>query len=246
MSKLNPEDYVGKKYGHLTVTKKLEEKKDGCYLWEFLCDCGNVYVNKLSNVKNGNSKSCGCQKYKGFKEYNEKNRTIKIGDKFGKLTVLREVGLRPYTEGHSRMWYECLCDCGNICEKSGNRLKSGITKSCGCLKSAGELEIEKLLKEHQIIYKTEYVDQDLLREYNRRLRFDFAIFKDDKLSHYIEFQGRQHIEGFDTEIFSNASPLEVIQERDNIKREFCKKHNITLIEIPYSKKGRIKIEDLLI
>ena len=51
---------------------------------------------------------------------------------------------------------------------------------------------------------------------------------------------------FQTEVFSNASPLEVIQERDNIKREFCKKHNIKLIEIPYSKKGRIKIEDLLI
>lgn len=56
----------------------------------------------------------------------------------------------------------------------------------------------------------------------------------------------QNIEGFDTQVFSNAAPLEVIQERDNIKREFCKKHNIKLIEIPYSKKGRIKIDDLLI
>jgi hypothetical protein len=61
----------------------------------------------MSYVKNGNTKSCGCQKYKGLKDFNNNNKSIKSGDRFGKLVVLEEVGLRPYSEGHNRMWYKC-------------------------------------------------------------------------------------------------------------------------------------------
>ena len=32
---------------------------------------------------------------------------VKNGDRFGKLVVLEEIGLRPYSEGHNRMWYKC-------------------------------------------------------------------------------------------------------------------------------------------
>ena len=244
--KLNPADYIGKKYGLLTVIRQTEKKKGSSYIWEFQCDCGNTYYNIMSYVKNGNTKSCGCQKYKGFKDFNNNNRSIKNGDRFGKLVVLEEIGLRPYSEGHSRMWYKCQCDCGKITEKCGNQLKNGQVKSCGCLKSAGELEIEQILIDNSIKYKTEYVHPILLKDYNRRLRFDFAIFdENDNLKYFIEFQGRQHIEGFDTKYFSNSSPLELIQERDEIKRQFCKKYNYPLIEIPYTKKGKITLQDLI-
>lgn len=144
------------------------------------------------------------------------------------------------------MWYKCQCDCGKITEKCGNQLKNGQVKSCGCLKSAGELEIEQILIDNNIKYKIEYVHPLLLKDYNRRLRFDFAIFdENDNLKYFIEFQGRQHIEGFDTKYFSNSSPLELIQERDEIKRQFCKKYNYPLIEIPYTKKGKITLQDLI-
>ena len=36
------------------------------------------------------------------------------------------------------------------------------------------------------------------------------------------------------------------QERDNIKREYCKKNNIPLIEIPYTLFSELTIEDLLL
>lgn len=244
--KLKPEDYIGKKYNHLTVIRQTDKKKGSSYLWEFQCDCGNTYYNIMSLVKNNNTKSCGCMKSIGLIKYNESQRSIKIGDKFGKLTVIEELGLRPYTEGHSRMWYKCQCECGNIVEKNGNILKNGQTKSCGCLKSAGEHEIENLLKENNIKYLTEYVDNLLVEETGRRLRFDFAILDEkDHVKYFIEFQGRQHTEGFDTDIFSNAEPLEKIQERDEIKRQFCRKHQIRLIEIPFQKKGKICIQDLI-
>ncbi len=54
-----------------------------------------------------------------------------IGQKFGKLTVLTSV--KKF--GHTRqIGWECICDCGNKTTLVGYSLRSGKTKSCGCLK----------------------------------------------------------------------------------------------------------------
>lgn len=52
------------------------------------------------------------------------------GQRFGKLTVIKDSGKRV---NHKVMWL-CQCDCGNQIEVSGDNLKSGNTKSCGCLR----------------------------------------------------------------------------------------------------------------
>lgn len=54
---------------------------------------------------------------------------IKIGDTFGRLTVIEQA---DSTKQGRRRW-ECRCDCGNIVVVRGNHLVSGNTKSCGCL-----------------------------------------------------------------------------------------------------------------
>lgn len=56
-----------------------------------------------------------------------------IGKKFGLLTVLEKTCLRE----HRHIIYKCQCDCGNIAYVSSNKLKRANTKSCGCLKHAG-------------------------------------------------------------------------------------------------------------
>ena len=53
-----------------------------------------------------------------------------IGQKFGRLTVIQETWKRS---NKSVVW-KCKCDCGNICEVSSKNLRTGRTKSCGCLK----------------------------------------------------------------------------------------------------------------
>lgn len=50
--------------------------------------------------------------------------------RFGKLTVVR-FGYRA-DNGHVYWW--CRCDCGRMVEVRESNLKSGHTKSCGCLK----------------------------------------------------------------------------------------------------------------
>lgn len=54
------------------------------------------------------------------------------GQRFGNLTVIKYLRTDKTAHGHYAIW-ECKCDCGNITEVSTHSLKSGNTKSCGCL-----------------------------------------------------------------------------------------------------------------
>lgn len=66
------------------------------------------------------------------------------GKKFNRLTVLK---FTRYRSRHS-MW-ECLCECGNICEKSGPHLQTGWTTSCGCLRMEKVIRINKLPRSNE-------------------------------------------------------------------------------------------------
>ena len=48
--------------------------------------------------------------------------------KFGRLTVLKKSCVK-----NKKIYWYCLCECGNIKEVAGTHLKSGLIKSCGCL-----------------------------------------------------------------------------------------------------------------
>ena len=55
------------------------------------------------------------------------------GAKFGLLTPIRRAGSKTTKSGANALW-ECACDCGAVGVFAGVRLRSGNTKSCGCLK----------------------------------------------------------------------------------------------------------------
>lgn len=59
-------------------------------------------------------------------------RSDLTGQRFGRLVALdgipRKVGKK------TRMFWNCLCDCGKRIEIVSDNLKSGHTKSCGCLR----------------------------------------------------------------------------------------------------------------
>jgi len=52
-------DLTGKRFGKLTVKKRVEVDRKGTF-WECKCDCGNVKVVIGNHLKSGNTKSCGC------------------------------------------------------------------------------------------------------------------------------------------------------------------------------------------
>lgn len=51
------------------------------------------------------------------------------GKRFGKLTVMERDGINK----HRQALWKCACSCGNEITVSTSSLKSGNTKSCGCL-----------------------------------------------------------------------------------------------------------------
>lgn len=50
-----------------------------------------------------------------------------------RITVLRRVDDYISPKGYHITQWECQCDCGNIFVSSGNNIKNGVAKSCGCL-----------------------------------------------------------------------------------------------------------------
>lgn len=53
---------------------------------------------------------------------------MKVGDRYGRLTLLEYVKLRH------KMWgWKCQCDCGEFKNTPAHYLRAGRVKSCGCL-----------------------------------------------------------------------------------------------------------------
>lgn len=55
------------------------------------------------------------------------------GKRFGKLVVVKRAPNRIQKSGQFKVMWECQCDCGNVKDINSFDLKSGATKSCGCM-----------------------------------------------------------------------------------------------------------------
>lgn len=75
-----------------------------------------------------------------------------IGEKFGQLTILSFEYQRRTPNGTLRKYVKCQCDCGNTCIVGIHSLRSGKTKSCGCLRH--EKYALKHGKRYTRLYKT--------------------------------------------------------------------------------------------
>lgn len=70
ISNTNLEDLTGKRFGMLTVIERM--KRDTKLLtafWKCQCDCGEITVVSATNLKSGNTKSCGHKKKSNKRKY---------------------------------------------------------------------------------------------------------------------------------------------------------------------------------
>lgn len=107
----------GQKFGELKVIKRDGSNKWKEALWLCQCDCGNLCHHTSRNLVKGRVKTCGKHIYNP------------IGGRFGRLFVKELHSI----DDRGRRKFLCQCDCGNETVVSGSALKSGDTKSCGCL-----------------------------------------------------------------------------------------------------------------
>lgn len=138
---------------------------------------------------------------------------------------------------------ECLC------LKDGNHWMTEprlllIGYGCPqCNETSGELSVRLWLEKHNINYIFQKTFEGCKNV--RLLPFDFYL---PKYNCCIEYQGRQHYEPVD---FSGKGmeyakeQLCIIQNRDNIKNEYCKNNGISLLRIPYFKNVEEELNNFL-
>lgn len=114
-----PLDFIGQKFGYLTVIERAKNYKTNSTQWLCQCICGKNTIVLAQNLKRGLSKSCGCN-----------GSFVDSNKKYGKLIPIKII---KSGTNYSAIW-RCKCDCGKYKNVSGNCLISSGTKSCGCLR----------------------------------------------------------------------------------------------------------------
>ncbi len=133
--------------------------------WLCRCECGTERAVLTSNLVWGKSKSCGCrnspvpvapcptcgdpvrqkarassptgrQAFCGLACFRWSVRHDRVGDRVGRLTVVRCAGCRwpRHRVGSGGYRWLCKCECGNATIVDNSCLRPGGTISCGCAK----------------------------------------------------------------------------------------------------------------
>lgn len=128
-------DITGQKFGKLLVVSRNKG------LWNCFCDCGNKISVASSSLRKGHTRSCGCL-----------STVIDLtGQKFGKLFVISRV-----KNNRDMVQWNCQCDCGKKTIVSSASLKSGNTKSCGCMSCIKKYSDESMASKHALYYRYKY------------------------------------------------------------------------------------------
>lgn len=187
--------------------------------------CGNEWDATPDKLHQG----CGCPKCANKSRGDIRRKTQ---DEFER--ELKDVNasiqiIGKYKNTVSPIKCKCLI-CSHEWEGRPNNLLRGV--GCpACYSSIGENKIQIYLKDNNISYKTQYTFSDCKAK--KKLRFDFYIPSQNLA---IEFDGIQHYEIVDWGYHDMEKAKEVfdgVKERDKIKNDYCKNHNIGLLRIPY-------------
>lgn len=218
-------DLTGQIFGHLQVLEKDEERTKLTHktFWKCKCDCGNPNILSIyqNHLKTGATQSCGCLKIEDLKH-----------QIFGFLEPIK-IDWEKSGKGKSAYWLcKChKCNSNTLKSISAKSLKDGHSTTCGCSNiSRGEEKIKLILSNNNIDFIPQYSFKDCRGKNDSYLRFDFLVIWNDQ-QYLIEYQGEQHFKAI--KVWGGEEGLLLRQKNDNIKREYCRKNNIPLIEINY-------------
>lgn len=129
-----PQDFVGEKFGRLSVLAEAGRGKWGEVRWRCVCDCGKEVVIAKQSATQGKTRSCGCLWLESMAEVGRKLSERSglpqnlCGMRFGRLLVIEF----SHKNKNGSYW-KCKCDCGRKSKVNKYNLLSGNTVSCGCL-----------------------------------------------------------------------------------------------------------------
>lgn len=230
------QDLTGKRFERLVVLNLYSNsftEQTNTTKWLCQCDCGNTTIVSHGNLINSTTRSCGCLQKENhyYKNYE--------GEIFNFIQIQKKLDKKD-NQGYFLWEAKCL-NCQSTFVISSRNI--GKSLSCGCIKSKGEFLITDVLNHmNGISYVKEFSFDDLMGD-KLKLKFDFAIFKNNNLLCLVEYQGVQHFKT--SSGWNNEEKLRLTQEYDNKKRNYCIENNIPLIEIPYTDYEKINDEFFL-
>ena len=127
------QDLTGQRFGKLKVVERTEDHISPSgykyVMWRCQCDCGNFINVRTTDLKNNHTQSCGCL----HKEMLSKAKLIDLtGQVYERLTVIKRVDDYISPSGDRKVQWLCKCKCGKEVIVTGNNLRKGNSKSCGC------------------------------------------------------------------------------------------------------------------
>lgn len=231
----NPESYIGKRFGKLTIVGYISEDKGSTH-FECVCDCSpnKKIIVEWTDLNTKRKQSCGC-----FQKEQGKYRALDLTNQvFGDFKAVEKTDLRK----NGKVVWLCKCvHCGHEELLSTRQLKAVLDRHCPVChelshNSKGEEKIAELLKLQGLSFEMEKSFDGCKSRKNIKLRFDFFVNN----SWLIEFDGIQHFQ-----ITAWSKDLDYIKEKDEIKNSFCRKNGYPLIRIPYWEYDNMTLLDLI-
>ena len=120
----NAQVLIGERFGKLTVLSDSGIRAGTNIMWYCKCDCGKHTIVRGANLTGSKTRSCGC--LRGVHQIEDLT-----GQRFNKLLVIGRAENHKTPSGAVFSQWLCRCDCGNLCVKTANHLKTQ-SYSCGC------------------------------------------------------------------------------------------------------------------
>jgi len=248
-SQYNIENLAGQIINECEFIKNTDKKtSSGNIIWKLRCHCGKYFECNSSSIKNGNIKSCGCLAGLGSQPEDLTGQII------NGLEFIESTGQTSHT---TYIW-KLKCYCGQYFECRSSDIKSGSTRSCGCLrfteyqgiKFRSFYEVCVAIKLNILNTKWEY-ENELPIIINNKLHKYYPDFYLPDEKRYIEVKGRQFY-GVNHKKDSLFKPKKLIAEGYDI--EIIDDQNITqFIGVPiyklrreHAKNGFIGVENCIL
>lgn len=210
MTVKNFKDLTGQRFGRLVVLSFAGKNKHRHSTWLCKCDCNNEKIVEGGALLSEATVSCGC--YHSEIVSNPVYESL-VGKKFGRLTVISQAPSRVVKDKKGdykqRVWL-CVCGCerGTELEVCETALKTGHTKSCGCLQK--EIVSELASGVNNWNWKGGATPlQDAIRTCALYLKWREAVFQRDNYT--CKYSGEQG-----ELVCHHIKPFYVILEENNI------------------------------
>ena len=198
---------------------------------KFKCNlCGNIFISDYSLLYKTSS---GCPKCNSAKRM-PLQKALNLLKKYHPNLILKTKNYKGIC-----IKYKFYCSkCNKYFITSLSNLIHNRSSCPSCKRSSGERIFESYLRELNLNYIPQYIFKDCkeIRPY----RFDYYI-QDFNL--IVEIMGDQHYKSI--EYFGGLKSFEIIQKRDEIKRIYCKTHDVNYLEINYSQLNDSSYKNIL-